>query len=381
MKKGNVLFLGNSGVGKTTLVNAIMETDSVTGFGTQGTTPRLEEHENDGIPFKIIDTIGFEPVKPFKTNRAVKEVKEWCKKAALDNNDETNINVICLCVDGTSSKLFPKTIDDFLKSIAIWETVPVIIVITKSYSLPDRKENIKMVKEAFKNRNREIRGIYPVVAAPYIINDDYYVEPQGIVELIEGINELLPEGIKAANSDINTYILGRKRFLSQGTIIGSTGLAVGVGLAPVPFPDAFLLAPIEKMLINSIAKIYGIERNDQYKNLLKKLVDEGTVGLAAKTLIQLLKVIPAINLPAIAINGVISGVIVAAVGEASVYIYEQIFLGKRTVDDVEWAMSIIETKLTGETVKKAESILKSLPKNASKTDISAAINKCFSSDK
>ena len=38
MKKGNVLFLGNSGVGKTTLINSILGTDAATGIGVSGTT-------------------------------------------------------------------------------------------------------------------------------------------------------------------------------------------------------------------------------------------------------------------------------------------------------------------------------------------------------
>ena len=112
MKKGNVLFLGNSGVGKTTLINSILGTDAATGIGVSGTTKELKIYENDEVPFKIIDTIGFEPAKFFlQPNKAVNDVKKWSKEAALDNDEDTNIDLICLCVDGTSSKLFPKTIE------------------------------------------------------------------------------------------------------------------------------------------------------------------------------------------------------------------------------------------------------------------------------
>ncbi len=377
MKKGNVLFLGNSGVGKTTLINSILGTDAATGIGVSGTTKETKTYENDDIPFRIIDTMGFEPVKFLQPNKAINDVKKWSKEAALDNNEDTNIDLICLCVDGTSSKLFPKTIDDFLKAVSLWKTVPIIVAITKSYSLPDREENVNMVKKAFEGKNRELRGIYPVVAASYVISDDYAVEPQGIDELIEGINALLPEGIQAAASDINKYILDRKRFLAHSTVAGITGVGVTVGLVPIPFSDALLLAPTEKLEIDAIARIYGVNSNEGFKGLMNQMIEIGTVSVAAKGIISGLKAIPGIRIAASVINGVIAGIIVAAIGEGSVYIFEQIYLGNKSVDDVDWVKKVLESKLSKEALKKSTAALESLPEDANKNDILKAIGKIF----
>lgn len=378
MKKGNVLFLGNSGVGKTTLINSILGTDAATGIGVSGTTKELKIYENNEVPFRIIDTIGFEPAKFFfQPNKAVNDVKKWSKEAALDNDEDTNIDLICLCVDGTSSKLFPKTIDDFLKCISLWKTVPVIVAITKSYSLPDRDDNVRMVKKAFEGKNREVRGIYPVVASSYVISDDYAVEPQGIDELIEAINSLLPEGIKAAESDISKYILDRKRFLAHSTVVGVTGIGVTIGLVPIPFSDALLLAPTEKLEIEAIARIYEVNKATEFKNVLNQIIEFGTVSVVAKGVISALKAIPGIRIAASVINGVIAGVIVAAIGEGSVYIFEQIYLGKKTLDDIDWIKKILESKLSSEIIKKATAALQSLPENANKNDILNAIRKIF----
>lgn len=44
--KGNVLVLGNSGVGKSTLINAVIgDTVAKTSFGTRGTTSELAVYE------------------------------------------------------------------------------------------------------------------------------------------------------------------------------------------------------------------------------------------------------------------------------------------------------------------------------------------------
>lgn len=54
MKRGNVLVIGNSGVGKSTLINAVLgEEKAETGWGTKGTTDHLEIYESDEIPLGL----------------------------------------------------------------------------------------------------------------------------------------------------------------------------------------------------------------------------------------------------------------------------------------------------------------------------------------
>ena len=52
-EKGNVLVLGNSGVGKSTLINAVIGDDvAKTSYGTEGTTKELAIYESDDCPFR-----------------------------------------------------------------------------------------------------------------------------------------------------------------------------------------------------------------------------------------------------------------------------------------------------------------------------------------
>jgi len=125
MERGNVLVIGNSGVGKSTLINAVLgEEKAETGWGTKGTTNKLSIYENEEIPFRIIDTVGFEPsfIKEFK---AISAVKKWSKDSTREGHEDNQINVIWICIEGTSSKLFPKTLKDLSKATSIWDTVPV----------------------------------------------------------------------------------------------------------------------------------------------------------------------------------------------------------------------------------------------------------------
>ena len=97
MSNGNVLVIGNSGVGKSTLINSVLgEECAVTGYGTTGTTQELSIYENDNVPFRLIDTVGFEPSFR-KASKAVRSVKKWSRESALDGHEESRISYMVLC--------------------------------------------------------------------------------------------------------------------------------------------------------------------------------------------------------------------------------------------------------------------------------------------
>ena len=365
MERGNVLVIGNSGVGKSTLINAVLGDEKAkTGWGTTGTTNRLElyEPENDEIPFRIIDTIGFQP-GIIQQQRAIQAVKKWSKECAKKGHEDNQINVIWFCVEGTSRKLFPETIKNMTRAASMWESVPVVVVITKSYSVPEREQNIELVHNAFaaqKRHGSNLRKVIPVVAAPYVLNETAFAAPDGISELIETTNALMPEGLKAAEKDLSKFILNRKRILAQSVVTTATAAGVVVGAVPIPFSDAVLLTPTEIAEVNAIAKVYGIGKDEKSKQFLNSIIEVGTVGTAAKALISALKAIPGINLGASVINAVIAGVIVAGLGEGSIYAFEQVYLGNKSINDIDWVKKLIESKLSIAVIEKAKPILEKL---------------------
>lgn len=360
MDKGNILVIGDSGVGKSTLINAVLgEEIAESGFGDKGTTKELKVYESDVLDFRIIDTVGFEP-SFFKRMWAINAVKKWSKNAVKEGKENSDINVIWFCVEGTSSKLFPETIKSLAKATSIYPSVPIIVVITKSYSKPEREKNIQMVKEVFeKQKNaKNLKGIIPVVALIYEIDEEQFVAQEGITELIDMTYNLIPEGMQAAKKDIEAFKLNRKRSFAQTAIATFTLSAVAIAAIPIPLSDAVLLSPLEIGEINSLAKIYGIKNDKNSKRFLNSVVEAGTVGVAAKAAINALKAIPAINLAASVINAAVAGAIVLGIGEICVYTYEQIYLGNKSLDDVDWINKIIELKLNKQIIEKINMIVK-----------------------
>ncbi len=339
MKKGNVLVVGNSGVGKSTLINAVLGEDcAVTGYGDFGSTEHITIHENDDVPFRLIDTVGFTPEMKWK-NKGIKAVQKWAKEMNKTEDEKGEINLIWFCVDGTSRRLFPETIEHLISATSAWRSVPVVVVITKSYAKPERDENIAMVREAFaahKGKVNRPRAILPVVAQIFVIDDDAYAAPYGITDLIDVTNDLLPEGMQAAVQDISKYKLARKRTMATSVVAAATLSGVVAAAVPIPFPDAAVLVPIEAAAISKIANVYGIAKDDRLKQVANLFVELGVVTAAARGALVALKAVPGVNLGASVANAVVAGSVIAALGGTASYAFEQVYLGKRTMDDFEW---------------------------------------------
>ncbi len=376
MEKGNVLVIGNSGVGKSTLINAVLgEEKAETGWGTKGTTDELAIYESEIIPFRIIDTVGFAP-SFIKEHKAINAVKKWSKNSAKNGHGDNQINVIWFCVEGTTSKLFPETIKNLSRATSLWKSVPIIVVITKSYSVPERANNIAMVIDAFakqKRHSKNMRKIIPLVASAYVLNEIAFAAPEGIAELIDSTNELMPEGIKASQKDVSAFILNRKRAMAHSTVGISTAAAVTVGAIPIPFADAFILTPIEIAEINGLARLYEINKGEDSKLFLNSIVEVGTVSLAAKAAISALKAIPEINLAAMVINAIIAGSIVAAIGEGSIYAFEKVYLGEKSVTDLDWVKKVMEAKLSSQFIDQVTIIIEKISKLDNPKDIGKII--------
>lgn len=370
MEFGNVLVVGNSGTGKSTLINAVLgEECAKTGGGTEGVTDKLDIYESNDpkVPLRIIDTIGFVP-NIFGRNKAIGAVQKWSKDAAKDGNPDNDINVIWFCVEGTSRKLFPEEIKNFGRATRMWKSVPVIVVITKSYSQLERSENVAMVRDALANEKRfkdmDVQ-IIPVVAKTFALNEDAFAPPEGIAELIEATNKAMPEGKRAAQKDIADFTLQRKRVMAQGLITACAVSGAAVGALPIPMADAAILMAIETGELNALAAIYGLKKGEKSKKFFDTIVDAGTVSVAAKLVISMLKAIPGVNLPASALNAFIAASFIVAIGEVSAYAFEQVFLGEKSFEDIDWVRALVEEKVTSGIVEKVTPVLE----KASRADV------------
>ena len=103
--------------------------ETETGYGTTGTTKRLEIYRGEDVPFRVIDTIGFEPTF-FQKTKAINAIKKWSKESAkksekkeAEEEDNRQIHVIWFCIEGTRRKLFRDSIRNMLRATHMWKPI------------------------------------------------------------------------------------------------------------------------------------------------------------------------------------------------------------------------------------------------------------------
>ena len=381
MEKGNVLVIGFAGVGKSTLIKTVLgeEVMESTKKSVAERHTDFQVYENKNVPFRLIDTTGIEP-GVFKEQKAVNAVKKWSESTIKSGKKDKQISAIWFCVDRYTAKLFPKTIDSFMNAISSWKNAPIVVVITQSYTDGATSTAKEVVEEAFLSKKKymtRLAEVVSVIAMPKTNDKGEIQPPKGITELIEITNNLLPEGIQAAEKDIARYNLTRKRAMSHAVVSVATLAGITVGGIASPVIDVMLLKPTESLEIQAIFKIWGIRNTKKAKELVKLIVDIGTVSITGKMLVSALKVIPGVNLGAAAVNAAISGTIVFALGEAAAYIFEQIYTGKKTLNDMEWVQKVVSESISSTALDKITDTVKGVAKNADKNEILDAVASAF----
>ncbi|URN86047.1 DUF697 domain-containing protein [Acetobacterium wieringae] len=182
-------------------------------------------------------------------------------------------------------------------------------------------------------------------------------------------NELMPEGTRAADKAVSTLVLNQKRTMAHSLVGLSTAAAVTVCAVPFSLADGVLLIPLEIAEIKGLAKIYGIKDDENSKQFFNTIVEVGAVTIAAKAAIGALKLIPGINLATSVINAIVGGAIVAAIGEGSIFVYEKIYLGEKSVADIEWVKNVMEATLTSQFMEKVTLIVEKITKLDNPKDI------------
>lgn len=229
-------------------------------------------------------------------------------------------------------------------------------MLTKSFFSAEDDENIEMVKETFCKVSKKTgmpKAVIPVLAQAPKGED---ILPRGIEELIRVTEDNLEEAVRDSDEAVKKYDLKCKRKKSQALTIAAATSGSVVGVIPIDFLDAAILTPLETALITGIAKIYKLDKSEDFtKKIITRIVEAGTVSMVAKTAINQLKLIPGIaNLAADVLNGIVAGAIVLGIGEAASLVMEKVYVGD--VKTVDWVNKIVESQM-GTIVKKLSEVI------------------------
>jgi uncharacterized protein (DUF697 family)/GTP-binding protein EngB required for normal cell division len=248
-----VLVAGRSGVGKSTLINAVFQGQlAETGHG-RPVTREIREYSKPGVPISLIDSRGLELEHYRET---IAELEKLLRDRQRDPDANHHVHCAWVCISEDSRRVDDGEIK--LVELVASHGIPVVAVITKARSdLGFRAE----VQRLF-------------VAAQRVS-----------IEL--------------------------KQRRARAVIATATAAAAAVGATPIPFADAALLVPIQIGMLVGISATFGLDVDDAFFGTLVTSVT-GTVGatLAGRAIVgSLFKFIPGIGSAA---GGAITGATAAA---------------------------------------------------------------------
>jgi tRNA modification GTPase len=210
----NVIIVGKPNVGKSSLLNALLEEKRAIVTDVPGTTrDTIEEYINiDGIPVKLIDTAGIREARNEVEKIGVERTKECIDKADL----------ILFMIDGS------REIDDEdMKIIEIAKNRDVIVIINK-HDLP-MNVDIEYIKKTFYNK--------PVLYVSVKTNE-------GVSSIKEEITNFVYKG-KVSVKDIYVTNIRHKKALNDAIESIENGITTikngyPIDMASIDIKDAYL---------------------------------------------------------------------------------------------------------------------------------------------
>lgn len=294
----NVLIAGRTGVGKSTLVNAVFQGRlAETGQGRPVTTT-TREITKEGFPLAIWDTRGLE-LGAFQ--ETVHALVALIAERAKTGDARRHIHVAWLCIHEDSRRV--QDVEIALHH-ALATYMPVVGVITKARADQGfRAEVQRLLPDA--------RNVVRVRALEEVLDGGHTLPPMGLTDLVELTAEVIPEGLRRALAAAQKASVDQKRRVAHGIVGVSATAAAAAGATPIPFSDAVLLVPIQISMLAGISSAFGLDPSAAFLSVLVAAATGSTgATLGGRAIVgALLKLIPGAGT---IVGGVVSGATAAA---------------------------------------------------------------------
>jgi uncharacterized protein (DUF697 family)/GTP-binding protein EngB required for normal cell division len=305
----NILIIGQTGVGKSTLVNAIFRKPLAAAGTGRPVTKVIEKFEDPDVPVTLYDTKGVELGD--SKNRVIRDFKKEISRRRKGPPEE-HIHLLWYCMDAGQTRVQDYDVD-IIKALS--EEVPVILVMTQVID-DERADELErtILDPEFALELEGAKAVRTLAQARRIGRQSLPV--RGLEELVRLTDQVLPEAVRRAFVNAQGVVLDLKVDRARAVVVATSAAAAGAAAAPVPMSDAVLLRPVQLGMLAAITSIFGIElSDDQVLGLLKGAVGQGGMEKAGKKLVrELAKHLPGGNV----VNATVAAVLTGALGEAYV---------------------------------------------------------------
>ena len=305
IKKPNILVLGGTGAGKSSLINLVFGKELATVGAGESVTSGIHSYENELI--RIYDSEGYESGEEGQT-RYKNKVLDFVtyESRGLENR----VNLVWYCISLANHRVFDidtKTINEIVKTKR-----PIAVILTQA----DR------VTEAdSKALEAVIRESCPGIEIFEISTDiKTGLTTDSLIDwAYKNLDEALREGFVAGAKNAIT----QKRKQSLSVVVQHAATAATVAASPIPFSDAPLLVSNQIAMIARLASIWDLPA---IKSVAAGGVFAQLVSQLGRTLVgNIAKLIPGFGSAAgAAINATVASSITGAIGYSITEICEKI---------------------------------------------------------
>jgi uncharacterized protein (DUF697 family)/GTP-binding protein EngB required for normal cell division len=318
----NLAIFGKTGVGKSTLVNAIFGTEiAATGIGEPVTRQEhLYLHQSGTLG--VLDTRGLEVGRD--NDALIGELTDYLhgmRRKPLGDQ----LHVAWYCVRA-GDRRFEATEAEFVRALH-GLGLPVIMVLTQ---VPRAGERVHPDAEALAASIAGwqlpiVDGLihYTMAQADEFTGQTAY----GLQELLDATFRGAPEGVAHAITSAQRIDFARKRDRAEKAIRTATGAATTAGASPIPFSDAAILVPLQIGMMASIAVTYGIALERSTAASLAATAAATTAGRSLVT--NMVKLVPGAGaVVAAPISATVAGTFTYAMGHAWLRVCERLARGE-----------------------------------------------------
>ena len=330
----NIMVIGKSGVGKSTLINNVFRKRIAIAGSGEPVTQTIQRHTVPGFPLQIYDTPGLE-LGEEQQRRVKADVASYIRKGAAQGFKQ-KIHCIWFCISSSGGRIEKEEqtwLYELTKDSSAAQ-VPVIVVLTKASS----REETESLRAKISAMNLPVKDIVPVLADYWKINDRQAIKPHGLRKLISVTAQCLPETLNNTLQNVQGVSVAGKSEAAIRIVTRTSTEAFGIGFSPIPVSDAVLLVPLQIKMIAQISSVYGI---DVDRSILVPVIS-ATVGAGGATVlgktvvVNLIKLIPGAGT---AVGGMISGAtagaLTTALGMAYIKLMEAMLKGEVKRSDLE----------------------------------------------